>query len=180
MQKADQPITPLALRAMRLRKLSAAARKGAKAHRRFSAVRLQIAELILGEIINGGDMLAEVTLEGRFYDEKAVCVLVTMRANRFHQLIEYDADIEDDEDTNDAEETDADVGELPLGWGVTGPVTGSDELEPSLGSTHMLNQGRWAEGHTDGDNERDRCDDEENGDHERDRCDNEPSLGSST
>ena len=169
MSEAQKPITPLALRAMRLRKLSAAARKGAKAHRRFSAVRLQIAELILGEIVNGGDMLAEVTLRGRFYDVKAVCVLVTMSESRFRQLLEYDADIEDDEDTNDAEETDADVGELPLGWGSppTGQLTGSDELEPSLGSPNMSNQTRWAEGHSDGDLE-------------RDRCDSEPSLGSPT
>ena len=168
MSEAQKPITPLALRAMRLRKLSATARKGRAARRRFSAVRLQFAELILGEIINGGDMLAEVTLRGRFYDVKAVCVLVTMSESRFRQLLEYDADIEDDEDTNDAEETDADVGELPLGWGAgVGPLTASDEIEHSLGSTHMVDQRRWPEGNSDGDLE-------------RDRCDSEPSLGSPT
>lgn len=164
------PPSPLALRVARLKKLSAAARRGAASRRRFSELRLAEAERLLGAIIDGSDLIGEITLERGFCAEEGVALFVTMRVYHFRQLCRLGAELEDMEDGGDAEETDADVGELPLGWGAgVGPLTGCDELEPSLGSTHMSNQARWAEGHHDGDLERDGCDNEENGDLEHDQ-----------
>lgn len=172
------PSSPLSLRLANLKKQRARGNRADRQRRRVTAHRLAEAERLLGAIIDGGDLLAEVTLSRPWCDERGVAVLVIMEEHRFRQLLDVGGALEDFEDTHDAELTDADEGEPTLGWhnGQTGHLEASTEdREWSLGSTQMHDQARWAEGHLDGEIERDDCDDEENGDNEHDQeC--EPSL----
>ncbi len=95
-------------------------------------------------------------------------VLLALEPWAFKSLCDYGGNLQDDEDTNDAEP--GHDAEKPLGW--TDRISqahlneGSDDGEPSLGSTGMLNQRRWSEG--------------DNSDLELDRADDEPSIGVDT
>lgn len=147
---APQPLS-LLLRERRLKILSRAAKRAAASRRRFSQARLQEAEAILATVINGGDMLGEVTVKDAspFGPEPGVALMVTMTMYQFRRLCRYGAELEDDEDTNDAEPTDADHGEPPLGWSecvAQRTDIGTDELKSSLGSPDaIMDQRRWHE-----------------------------------
>jgi hypothetical protein len=90
----------------------------------------------------------------------------------FKSLCDYGGDLQDDEDTNDAElGHDA---EQTLGWPEQVKQTvlceGSDDKEPSLGSTGMVDQRRWHDGNAA----------HYGNDLELDRADDEPSIGVDT
>ncbi|HZL58992.1 MAG TPA: hypothetical protein VFC38_04770 [Stellaceae bacterium] len=169
----------LSLHAQRLNtlKLIRARRRGHDhQRRRVTEHRMQLAEWLLGKIIDGADIIGEGSachLNGGRH--LTVFFLVEIDAYHFREICAIGGDLSDLEDTNDAEDG-ADP-EPSLGsrdreidqrsWGSCAPSGDGEEGaedEPSLGSTHMANQVRWAEGFRDGDKERDRCDDERGGD----------------
>lgn len=128
--------------------------------RRFNSARLVNAEWALRNVTEEADVIGEV--------DGAVFLLVRLSAEGFQHLCVVGAELEDLEENGDAELTEADEGEADLGRTerIQQPKElGTDDAEPSLGSTGMTNQRRWSEGE---------CGD----DHELDGADAEPSLGS--
>lgn len=123
--------------------------------------RLCRTEQALGDIIAGADIIADIAIND---DEllrpiSGVCLLVTLERWQFEQLCALGAELEDLEDSCDHE---PEVDEHTLGRSerVMQPEEdGSDDGEPSLGSTGMVDQRRWHEG-DDRDLELDRADDE--------------------
>jgi hypothetical protein len=145
---APKPLSAFLLRERRLRLLAKRQRRHDLHRRRVTALRLAEVEEILKQLIENSDVLARVTLNRRFYDETAVALLVTMPDNWFDRLCQLGAELEDMEDSTDAEPTEADHGEMALGWGTSpGILCGSaDEDEASLGSLGMADQRRWSDG----------------------------------
>jgi hypothetical protein len=86
---------PWSLRLAILKRYGRRAANARKEERRFTNRQFQLAELVLKEIIDGGDVLCHV--------EQGVAILVTLSAGRFNQLCELGAEMEDDEEQSEDE-----------------------------------------------------------------------------
>jgi hypothetical protein len=169
------PLRPLADWINHLKRRRAAARKARAARKRQRAVterRLAKADAIIKEIVESGDLIGRRTAAPEDWPVPVTFVLLALEPWAFRELCDYGADLEDAEDTNDREPTEADHGEMALGWS-TSPAQHlhglAEESEPSLGSLGMTDQRRWTEGSAV----------PYGADLELDRSDEEPSLGAS-
>lgn len=100
-------------RLARLKIIRRKARAEQRKLRRFSKERLRVAEHLLAEIIDGADLIGEAILETRSWcTSQGVFLLVALPSQTFQQLCELGAEMEDLEDSHDAEETEADHGEV--------------------------------------------------------------------
>jgi hypothetical protein len=127
---------------------------------------------LLAEVIDRGDLIAEVITEDRLYERprhySELCLLVTLDPRMFERLCAFDAEAADFEDTNDAE---PEVDEHTLGRTerlMQPEEFGADDVEPSLASTGMVDQRRWHDGGSDDDSEFDKADAEPDYDDEPD------------
>lgn len=155
----NTPTSPLVERLARLKLMRRKGRSEERRKRRWLKNQLVIANILLADIIDGADIVAEVVVTddldpGTSYRVQSVCLLVTLPVCRFGQLCEFGAELEDLEDSHDAED---------------------EPDEPSLASAGSFNQEKWSAGHPLGsqsvDAELDKADDEPSGD------EIEPSLG---
>lgn len=120
------------------------------------ALRQTSADMLLAAIADAAHV------EGHTVDavgRRWLMLSLTISSRTFLELCHFGAEIEDLEDTNDAEPS--------IGEPRDREVCVDDEGESSLGATEMVDQERWADGHADGGCER-----------ELDTADYEPSLGS--
>jgi hypothetical protein len=156
---APAPRSPWAQRLACLKILRRKANKDARKQRRFSQARLRSAEQLIAHIIDNADIVAESPYTD-LWQGQTIFLLVALSPGDFDRLAEYGSELEDAEDTNDAETTEADEGEHDLGRSerVAQPEEyGGDDAEPSFGSTSMIDQRRWAKGPVT-DREGDPCD----------------------
>ncbi len=124
------------------------ARQVQRQRRHFSEARLERAEAIIKEITESGDILGQGKMVTEDWPVPVTFVLLALEPWAFKSLCDYGGDLQDDEDTNDAEP--GHDAEHTLGWpeGIRQATLcgGSDDGEPSLGSTGMVDQRRWHEG----------------------------------
>jgi hypothetical protein len=147
-----------------LKRAKLAAKKGRAVKKRQRALtvrRTAAAECLVSDIVDRSDVIGRGLVPQDYGSEDTFFVLVSLPAYHFRKLCEYGAELEDLEDTNDAEP--GHEAEQTLGWheqiSQATLREGSDDGEPSLGSTGMVDQRRWHEG-GDRDLELDRSDDE--------------------
>jgi hypothetical protein len=168
---APRPLTQW-IEHLKRRKIAGRKARGAvKRQRAITKQRLASAEHLIADIIASSDVIAQGTQGNRWgNDEPVVFVLLTLHSALFNDLGIFGSELEDTEDSNDAEPP---VDEATLGRTerVMQPIEESrDDAEPSLGATQMHDQRRWHEGPVT-DLELDRADDERNGDDEPEPCD---------
>jgi hypothetical protein len=145
---APAPSSRHAERLARLKILRRKANTEQRKQRRFSKERLRIAEHLVTDIIDGADLIGEGPVETRGWScASGVYLLVALPQPSFDRLCDVGAELEDREETGDAE-TEVD--------------------EPSLASTASVNQVKWSAGHPFG---------MQPVDAELDKADDEPSLG---
>jgi hypothetical protein len=149
------------------------ARATVKRRRAITEQRLAKADAIIKEIVESGDLLGQRTAVTEDWPVPVTFVLLALEPWAFRELCHYGAELEDAEDTHDSEPTEADHGEMALGWS-TSPAQHlhglAEESEPSLGSLGMTDQRRWTEGSAV----------PYGNDLELDRADDEPSIGEDT
>jgi hypothetical protein len=166
---APRPLTTWIEHLKRRKIAGRKARSAVKRQRAVTKQRLAAAEHLIADVIASGDVIAQGTQGNRWgNDEPVVFVMLTLHSALFNNLAIFGSELEDTEDTHDAERTEADEGEHDLGRTerIQQPEEyGCDDAEPSLGSTAIVDQRRWHEGA-----QRDR-------DLEQDKADQEPSLG---
>jgi hypothetical protein len=140
-----------------------------KKRRAVSEQRLCRTEQCLVDIIDGADLIGKGPVETHGWScGSGVYLLVALPMPVFDTLCKIGADLEDLEDTHDAE---PEVDEHTLGRTerlMQPEEFGQEDREPSLGSTGMTDQRRWSEGT--------KLDE----DYELDRAEDEPSTGADT
>jgi hypothetical protein len=114
---------------LKRRKIAGGKARGAVTRQRAATKqRLAIAEHLIADIIASGDVVAQGSEENRWGNaEPVVFVLLTLHSALFNHLAIFGSELEDLEDTNDAER-DEHTGELE--------ADRADE-EPSLGATEI-------------------------------------------
>jgi hypothetical protein len=157
---APRPLTQW-IEHLKRRKIAGRKARGAvKRQRAITKQRLASAEHLIADIIASSDVIAQGTQGNRWgNDEPVVFVLLTLHSALFNDLGIFGSELEDTEDSNDAEPP---VDEATLGRTerVMQPIEESrEDTEPSIGSTAMLDQRRWHDGPVT-DLELDRADDE--------------------
>jgi hypothetical protein len=112
-QGAPAPSSRHAERLARLKLLRRKANSEQRKQRRFSKERLRTAESLLADVIDGADLIGEGPINNRsWYSPSGVYLLVALTWPSFDRLCAVGAEIEDLEDSNDHEPTDADHGEV--------------------------------------------------------------------
>jgi hypothetical protein len=163
---APRPLTQW-VEHLKRRKIAGRKARGAlKRQRAITKQRLARAERLLSHVIEDADIVGQGTAPGTYGDYPVIYLLVALHSADFNNLAIFGAELEDGEDTHDAEPP---IDEATLGRTerVMQPIEESrDDAEPSLGATQMHDQRRWHEGPVT-DLELDRADDESNGDDEQ-------------
>jgi hypothetical protein len=136
---------------LKRRKIAGRKARGAvKRQRAVTKQRLATAEHLIADIIASSDVIAQGAQGNRWGNaEPVVFVLLTLHSALFNDLGIFGSELEDTEDTHDAERTEADEGEHDLGRTeriMQPEELGTDDAEPSLGATMMVDQRRWAKG----------------------------------
>lgn len=101
---APAPLSPFAEYLDRLKLARRRRTHGERKRRAVTRQRLELAEMVLAAIVDGSDVIADgLIFEHHYETVRGVALLVTLSQGRFRDLCAIGAEIEDDEDTHDAE-----------------------------------------------------------------------------